>query len=51
MTQKRKPVIWLIPILLLGGLILAFWSVHKPATERLQGQIEAQNYSVSSKDC
>ena len=41
--------------LVIGGglslllLVAAFWWLHQPAPERLQGQIEAQSYSVSSK--
>ena len=41
--------------LMIGGgvslllLVAVFWWLHQPTPERLQGQIEAQSYSVSSK--
>ena len=49
MSRARNGWVWMVPALVLTTLALAFWWAYRPAPERLQGQIEAQSYSVSSK--
>lgn len=49
MSRARNGWVWMAPALVLTTLALAFWWAYRPAPERLQGQIEAQSYSVSSK--
>ena len=49
MSRARNGWVWMAPALVLTTLALAFWWAYCPAPERLQGQIEAQSYSVSSK--
>ena len=49
MSRARNGWGWLVSALVLTTLALAFWWAYRPAPERLQGQIEAQSYSVSSK--
>ena len=49
MSRARSGWGWLVSALVLTTLALAFWWAYRPASERLQGQIEAQSYSVSSK--
>ena len=48
-TRMQTRLVWLVPTLVLLTLALAFAWAYRPASERLQGQIEAQSYSVSSK--
>ena len=48
-TRMQTRWVWLVPTLVLLTLALAFAWAYRPASERLQGQIEAQSYSVSSK--
>ena len=48
-TRTQTRLVWLVPTLVLLTLALAFAWAYRPASERLQGQIEAQSYSVSSK--
>lgn len=38
-----------IAVLLIAWLVWSFWSAYKPKTLVMQGQIEAREYSVSSK--
>ncbi len=40
---------WIIIVVLLALIIHSFWQAYQPSTERLQGQIEARQYHVSSK--
>lgn len=47
---KLKPVLPVIPVaVLVGWLGYNFYEAYQPEPERLQGQIEAQQYSISSK--
>ena len=48
-TRTQTRLVWLAPALVFLTLALAFAWAYRPASERLQGQIEAQSYSVSSK--
>ena len=48
-TRTQTRLVWLVPALVFLMLALAFAWAYRPASERLQGQIEAQSYSVSSK--
>ena len=48
-TRMQTRLVWLVPTLVFLTLALAFAWAYRPASERLQGQIEAQSYSVSSK--
>ena len=48
-TRTQTRLVWLVPALVFLTLALAFAWAYRPASERLQGQIEAQSYSVSSK--
>ena len=49
MSRVRQTLFLGIFLALVLGLALGFWSAYRPSAERLQGQIEAQSYSVSSK--
>jgi HlyD family secretion protein len=40
---------WIIIIVLLILIIHSFWQAYQPREQRLQGQIEARQYNVSSK--
>ncbi len=40
---------WIIIVVLLGLIIHSFWQAYQPQVQRLQGQIEARQYNVSSK--
>jgi len=49
MSRTRGGLVWVVPGVLLAALAVAFWWAYRPVPVRLQGQIEAQSYSVSSK--
>ena len=49
MSRTRAGLVWVVPGALVAALALAFWWAYRPAPVRLQGQIEAQSYSVASK--
>lgn len=49
MSRTRVGLVWVVPGALVATLALAFWWAYRPAPVRLQGQIEAQSYSVASK--
>lgn len=43
-------LVWVVPGVLLAALAVAFWwPIARLRQVRLQGQIEAQSYSVASK--
>ncbi|EAS44293.1 hypothetical protein C9J48_05495 [Photobacterium profundum] len=48
--SKLKPLAVVIPaVALVGWLGYTFWQAYQPQAERMQGQIEAQQYNISSK--
>ncbi|MGF1683891.1 HlyD family secretion protein [Photobacterium minamisatsumaniensis] len=48
--SKFKSIAMLVPVAaLVGWLGFTFWQAYQPAPIRMQGQIEAQQYSISSK--
>ncbi|MEH6532974.1 MAG: efflux RND transporter periplasmic adaptor subunit [Photobacterium frigidiphilum] len=48
--NKLKPLAVVIPaVALVGWLGYTFWQAYQPQAERMQGQIEAQQYNISSK--
>lgn len=42
-------IIWLVIFVLLALVVRSFWQAYQPVEQRLQGQIEARQYSISSK--
>jgi HlyD family secretion protein len=40
---------WIIILVLLAIIIHSFWQAYQPRVQRLQGQMEARQYNVSSK--
>ncbi|QFI53907.1 HlyD family secretion protein [Aeromonas simiae] len=49
MNSKRPLIVAGVLLLVVGWLAWRFWLAYRPEPVRLQGQIEAQQYSVSSK--
>ncbi|MFV2059839.1 MAG: HlyD family secretion protein [Gammaproteobacteria bacterium] len=49
MNKRISLLIGFIIFILLALIVSSFWQAYKPATQRLQGQIEAREYSISSK--
>ncbi|PSV46315.1 HlyD family secretion protein [Photobacterium indicum] len=48
--SKLKPLAVVIPaVALVGWLGYTFWQAYQPQADRMQGQIEAQQYNISSK--
>jgi HlyD family secretion protein len=49
MTKLISFIAWLLIIVLLILIVHSFWQAYQPRVQRLQGQIEARQYNVSSK--
>lgn len=49
MNRGRHLLRWAMASVVVIALIVSFWWAYQPAPLRLQGQIEAQSYSVASK--
>jgi len=49
MNKKTSILIWLVISVLLLLVAQSFWQAYQPAPQTLQGQIEARQYSISSK--
>ena len=49
MSNKKIAVLMLSTILIIGFLVVSFWQAYQPLPVRLQGQIEARQYNISSK--
>ncbi len=47
--MKRKPVWMIFAAVVIFWLAFGFWRAYQPVGYRLQGQVEARQYSVSSK--
>ncbi len=49
MNKRLSLIIGIVVTFLLTLIAFSFWQAYQPATQRLQGQIEARQYSISSK--
>ncbi|MGF1687201.1 biotin/lipoyl-binding protein [Photobacterium japonica] len=49
LTSKAAKLAVIVPVAVVGWLGYHFWQAYQPEPVRLQGQIDAQQYSVSSK--
>lgn len=49
MNKRLSLIIWAVIFILLALVIRSFWQAYQPETQQLQGQIEARQYSISSK--
>jgi len=49
MNKKLSILIWLVIFVLLALVVRSFWQAYQPVPQKLQGQIEARQYSISSK--
>lgn len=49
MNKKLSILIWGIIFVLLVLVVRSFWQAYQPVPQTLQGQIEARQYSISSK--
>lgn len=49
MNKRFSIIIWLLIFMLLVLVVRSFWQAYQPVTQKLQGQIEARQYSISSK--
>jgi HlyD family secretion protein len=49
MTKPVSYLIWFIVFVLLSLIGRSFWQAYQPVPQRLQGQIEARQYNISSK--
>ncbi len=49
MNKWLSLIIWLIVFVLLALVVRSFWQAYQPVSQQLQGQIEARQYSISSK--
>lgn len=49
MNKKLSILIWLVIFVLLALVVRSFWQAYQPVPHKLQGQIEARQYSISSK--
>lgn len=48
--NNKKPLLAVLSIILIAGfLLISFWRAYLPQPVRLQGQIEARQYNISSK--
>ncbi len=48
--SNKKPLLAVLSIILITGfLLISFWRAYQPQPVRLQGQIEARQYNISSK--
>jgi HlyD family secretion protein len=50
-TMNKLPaiLIWVFVIAILALVGRSFWQVYQPVSQKLQGQIEACQYNISSK--
>ena len=49
MSKNKKIILSLGAILIIGFLLISFWRAYLPQPVRLQGQIEARQFNISSK--
>ncbi|OEF29378.1 HlyD family secretion protein [Vibrio rumoiensis] len=49
MRSTKSIIFAVLAIVVIGWLSYTFWLAYQPKTERFQGQIEAQQYLISSK--
>ncbi len=49
MTKIISLFVWLVIFLLILLVGRSFWQAYQPTTQRMQGQIEARQYTISSK--
>jgi len=49
MNKGLSSFIWLVIFVLLALIVRSFWQAYQPVPQTLQGQIEARQYSISSK--
>jgi len=47
--SKKKILPVLLAVIIIGFLAFSFWKAYQPRPVRLQGQIEARQYNISSK--
>jgi len=49
MNKKLSILIWPVIFVLLALVVRSFWQAYQPVPQKMQGQIEARQYSISSK--
>ena len=49
MNKRLSILVWVVIFILLAVVVRSFWQAYQPTAQRLQGQIEARQYSISSK--